>query len=87
MEHRLCLCLQGTYFKASDTPILRGCTIYSKDDITSERAKGGIAVFVSDAYLSSAIPLDTDLQSCGSGSSCGSEDHSVFLVFTIPKNW
>jgi ribonuclease HI len=58
----ICLSLQETHFKPSDSPVFRGFTFYRKDDLTGNRVAGGVATLVSDEYFSSSVPLTTPFQ-------------------------
>lgn len=61
-DRPICVCLQETHFKPSDTPSLCGYAVYRKDDVGGDRARGGVAVFMRDCYHSVAVPLTTSLQ-------------------------
>jgi ribonuclease HI len=58
----LCFFLQETHFKPSDLPVLRGYSFHRFDDVTGNRAHGGVATIVSDRAFSTPVPLTTPLQ-------------------------
>ena len=58
----VCLSLQKTYLKIRDTVTFRGFSCFRKDFYHSSRAKGGIAILVSNIFAHSPVPLNTDLQ-------------------------
>lgn len=58
----ICLSLQETFFKDSSQPKLNGYTFYRKDDISGDRARGGVALVLSNDFYSEEIAINTTLQ-------------------------
>ena len=58
----LCICLQETHFRDTQTVSHRGYTLYRKDAVSDVRAKGGVAILVRETCYSQPIPIVSELQ-------------------------
>lgn len=58
----ICVSIQETHFKITDLPVIRGYTFYKFDDVSGNRARGGVACAVHDSYHSIHVPLRTPFQ-------------------------
>lgn len=57
-----CICLQETHFKPDESFTLRGYSVFRKDVIPNQRARGGVGIFIRDTIPATPIPLQTDMQ-------------------------
>jgi exonuclease III len=58
----MCIFVQETHFKPTDSPVLQNYSFYRSDDLSGNRSHGGVATAVLDSVFSSQVPLTTPLQ-------------------------
>ena len=60
-NNSIAACLQETFLKTNDNPIIRGYTGYHKV-VDGERASGGSSIFIKNSIPQKQVPLNTQLQ-------------------------
>ncbi|KAG5859129.1 hypothetical protein JTB14_035192 [Gonioctena quinquepunctata] len=82
----LCVCLQETHFKPSDTFNLRGTNSYRRDTIPDRRARGGVAIFINENSPSTLINLNTRLQAIAIECFLPTEI-TIYNIYLPDSNW